>query len=1198
MTSSGNNQNLSNAVTQALALPLPHAPGQRLTWKRLPGSATSLALLHAAHRHNGPLLVVCPDASTATQLELELDFYQDSAKPLPVLPFPDRETLPYDHFSPHQDIVSQRLSTLYRLTDLARGIVIAPAATIMHRLPPRRFLDSHMLLLHPGQRFDIDSFRRRLESAGYSGVPQVMEHGEFAVRGSIIDLFPMGAHTPYRIDLLDDELESIRMFDPETQRSQNKIDRIELLPAKEFPVTEEGIKQFRQNFREAFAGDPQRCSLYRDISNGVLSAGIEYYLPLFFAETHTLFDYLPASTLVCVEDETDAAAETFWREAVERYEQRRYDNQRPILPPAQLFLQRPELFARINTFARVDLRSAKAQGGETSGVEVQGGQTAWFEILDGETADVDASSGVTAEVAVVPPMLPIATVTPNAAASATSEPLAAFLSFMNGFTAGRILIAAESAGRRETLLDLLAQTHARPAPVDTWSQFLRSDSPFAITVAPLERGLLLTQPKLAVISETQLFGDHVVQRRRRQRRGRDADAIIRDLAELHPDTPVVHEEHGIGRYRGLQTLDVGGTQTEFLLIEYAGNDKLYVPVASLHLISRYSGVSPEQAPLHKLGTDTWQKAKERAARKALDVAAELLDLYAQRAARQGHKVAPPDAQYAAFAATFPFEETPDQATAIQAVVEDMTSGRPMDRLICGDVGFGKTEVAMRAAFLAAVDGQQVAVLVPTTLLAQQHYQNFRDRFADWPIRIESLSRFRSTSDQQRIIADLAAGTVDIVIGTHKLLQPEIKFKQLGLVIIDEEHRFGVRQKEKFKALRANVDVLTLSATPIPRSMNMALSALRDLSIIATPPSKRLAIKTFIQEWSDATIHEACLREIRRGGQVYFVHNDIDTIERIADQLTALVPESTVRVGHGQMSERDLERVMRDFYHQRFNILVCTTIIETGIDVPTANTMVINRADRFGLAQLYQLRGRIGRSHHRAYAYLVIPPRAALSKDAEKRLDALASMEELGTGFTLAMHDLEIRGAGEILGDEQSGQIQEIGFDLYSELLERAVRAIQRGEKFDVHQPVNHGAEVELNVPALIPNTYLPDVHARLRLYKRISNAQTDDELRELQVEMIDRFGLLPQETKNLFEIMRLRQRATELGIRKLEAHAKGGRIVFMPTPKVRPEKIIRLIQTKTKEFKLDGDNKLRFIMEVPQAPERIKAVNQVLDAIA
>lgn len=1140
---------------------LPRKPGQRIGWQNLHGSAVALAAAQTAQNHDGPVVIVAADPHHAYQVELEVRFFLPDAT-VPILPFPDWETLPYDTFSPHQDIVSQRLTTLTRLPHLRHGIIIVPVTTLMHVLPPPSFLGSHTFLLKVGDQLDLDTLRARFESAGYRCVSQVMEHGEFAIRGSLVDLFPMGSNVPYRIDLFDDEVESIRTFATETQRSMDKLDEIRLLPAREFSQTADAIRLFRQNFRVEFGGDPQRSPIYRDVSNNLAPGGIEYYLPLFFDKTSTFFDHVPSNSAVIVLPGARNAATAFNSDTLERYEQRRHDIERPLLNPQRLFLAPDALFAAFNDMLRVDV------------------------LRDGDSYGGHAQQFSTRE----PPALPI-----NARAS---EPLAELTAFIDAAPDRRILIAAESAGRREALLELLGRHRIAISQYDSWAAFLGGDSRIGLTVAPLEQGLLLDDAQLAVISETQLFGEHAVQRRRRKTKERDPDSIIRDLSELNPGSPVVHAEHGIGRYLGLQTLTIDDIATEFLTLEYAEGNKLYVPVGSLHLINRYTGGAPETAPLHRLGSDQWSKAKERAAKRAVDVAAELLDTYARRAMRQGYAHPIPTLEYAAFASSFPFEETPDQANAIREVLGDLASEKPMDRLVCGDVGFGKTEVALRAAFVAAHNGFQVCVLVPTTLLAQQHYQNFLDRFADWPFRVEMISRFRSKTEQDVILGDLANGKVDIIVGTHKLIQPDVIFKNLGLVIIDEEHRFGVKQKEKLKALRSNVDILTLSATPIPRTLNMALSELRELSIIATPPSRRLAVKTFVQQWSDALIKEACLREIKRGGQVYFLHNDIDTIEKMATKISELVPEARVKVGHGQMSERDLERVMLDFYHQRFNVLVCTTIIETGIDVPSANTIVINRADRFGLAQLYQLRGRVGRSHHRAYAYLVVPPKKTLSKDAEKRLEALASIEELGAGFTLAIHDLEIRGAGEILGDDQSGQIHEVGFSLFSEMLERAVRSLKRGETPKLDEPLETVTDIDLGIPTLIPEDYLPDVHSRLVLYKRIASASDENGLRELQVEMIDRFGLLPPAAKNLFLVAELRLEAKQMGIEKIDGGPKGLRFIFNDKPNVNPAKIIRLIQMRPKQYKMDGQTKLRFIDDLVDAQSRLEAVREVMSSIA
>ncbi len=1136
--------------------------GDQTRWGRLYGSAMGLVVSATARRHNGIVLVVTSDMGAASRLENELRFYNGPDSDVPVFTFPDWETLPYDKFSPHQDIVSERLTILHQLPELDRGVLIVPISTLMHRLPPREFVQSRTLVLDVGDTINIDSMRRSLEESGYRCVSQAMEHGEFAVRGSLLDLYPMGSRLPYRIELFDDEVETIRTYDPENQRSIDKVDRVRLLSAREFPLDENGVRHFREAYRAAFEGDPKKSVVYRDVSQGIAPPGIEYYLPLFFERTETLFDYLPGSALLLTTEAVDEGVESFRRETQDRYELSRYNLDYPPLEPKRVFLEVPETFGQLKRLPRTRLQR--------------------FEIPEGERGVNYATEA--------PPSLTFDI--------RTEHPTDRLMQFVNGFP-GRVLFSAESPGRRETLLEMLRGCGLQPAAVESWREFMEADQPVGMLVTPLENGLVVDDPAIAVIAEPQLYGEHVVQRRRRNRsRARDADAVVRHLAELQVGAPVVHEDHGVGRYTGLQRLDIGGVEAEFLTLEYAGHDKLYVPVSSLHLISRYTGVSPETAPLHKLGSGQWEKAKRRASEKVRDVAAELLDIYARRAARQGVAYPLDRSQYAAFAAGFPFEETPDQQDAIDAVIADMVSPQPTDRLICGDVGFGKTEVAMRAAFTAVMGGKQVAVLVPTTLLAEQHFQNFRDRFADWPVQIETLSRFRSKKEQNQTMAGLEKGRIDIVIGTHKLLQPTMRYKDLGLVIIDEEHRFGVRQKDKFKALRSEVDVLTLTATPIPRTLNLALGGMRELSIIASPPARRLAVKTFVNEWNSGLIKEACLREIRRGGQVYFLHNDVDSIGRMARELQELVPEATVEVAHGQMRERELERVMSDFYHQRFNILVCTTIIETGIDIPTANTIIINRADRFGVAQLYQLRGRVGRSHHRAYAYLFTPSRQAITPDAVKRLEAVESIEELGTGFTLATHDLEIRGAGELLGDEQSGQMQEIGFTLYSELLERAVKALKEGKEPDLDKPLHQGTEIELGAPALIPDDYLPDVHSRLMLYKRIASAADRHELRELQVEMIDRFGLLPESTKTLFRITELKQKASPLGIIKVEFGDAGGRLIFTAEPSVDAMRIITLVQNDPETYRFEGGERLRIVRSMPDVEDRIEQLEQLLKHLA
>ncbi len=1131
-------------------------------WRRLFGSSRGLALVAAARAHTAPLLVIAADVRGAQQLEDEIMFYRGN-DPLPVLPFPDWEVLPYDAFSPHQEIISERVRALYRLADLKQGIVIVALPTLMHRTVPRAHIAAHSFLLEVGSRLDLDALRRQLADAAYQSVAQVISPGEFAVRGGIVDLFPMGSTQPYRLDLFDDRIESIRGFDPDNQRSGATFPRIELLPAREYPVTDAAIKRFRQEFRARFEGDPQRVPLYREVSEGNSPAGIEYYLPLFFEQMASLFDYLPAHTLCIEAVEHDPAARQFYREVEARYASLAHDRERPILKPELLFLSPDELSARLGAYARISLTA---------------------EDTAARKHDIVFNTAP-------PPALPVDT--------KAERPYHSFAQYLQDYP-GRVLIVAETAGRREMLRDLLIDYGFHPQACDSWPEFLQQNAKLSLACAALDKGAVLEDPALSIVTEPQLYGERVAQRRRRAESARDMDAIIRSLAELKVGDAVVHEAHGVGRYLGLQTMRVGDAQNEFLALEYAGGDKLYIPVTALHLISRYTGTDPDHAPLHKLGSDTWDKAKRRAREKAHDAAVELLEIYAQRAARKGYNFAAPDAHYFAFAADFPFEETPDQTRVIQEVLSDMHSDKPMDRLVCGDVGFGKTEVAMRAAFMAVHDHKQVAVLVPTTLLAQQHYQNFSDRFANLPVKIELLSRFRSKTEQAAALAALAAGKVDIVIGTHRLLQDDVRFKQLGLVIIDEEHRFGVRQKEQMKKLRTHVDVLTLTATPVPRTLNMALSNLRDVSLIGTPPQARLAIKTFVTQWNDVIVREACVREIRRGGQVYFLHNDVKTMEAALKRLQELVPEADIRIAHGQMPERDLERVMLDFYHQRFHILLCSTIIETGIDVPTANTIIIERADKFGLAQLHQLRGRVGRSHHRAYAYLLVPTPGAMTGDAQKRLDAIASLEDLGAGFALASHDLEIRGAGELLGESQSGQIDEIGFSLYTELLNRAVATIKAGKTLDVEQDWQQGgmAEIDLQTPALLPTDYVGDPHLRLVLYKRVASARDEVELQDLQNEIVDRFGPLPPAGKMLFKVTALKLLAAPLGIRKIEAGPKGGKIEFEQKPNVDPTRIIRLLQSAPKRYRLDGPTRLRINADLADGDARLNAMKTILQEIA
>nr|WP_272886147.1 transcription-repair coupling factor [Stutzerimonas kunmingensis] len=1135
--------------------PLPAASGKQ-HWGNLPGAALSLAIAEAASNAKRFTLLLTADSQSAERLQEELAFF---APQLAVLHFPDWETLPYDIFSPHQDIVSQRIAALYQLPELSHGVLVVPITTALHRLAPKRFLLGSSLVLDVGQKLDVEQMRLRLEAAGYRCVDTVYEHGEFAVRGALIDLFPMGSPLPYRIDLFDDEIETLRTFDPENQRSIDKVESIRLLPAREFPLKKEAVTGFRARFRERFDVDFRRCPIYQDLSTGITPAGIEYYLPLFYEETATLFDYLPEDSQVFSLPGIEQAAEQFWSDVRNRYEERRVDPERPLLPPAELFMPVEDCFARLKLWPRV---VASQQ-------------------------DVEPGIGRERFTAQALPELAIE--------AKASEPLGKLRRFLDEY-AGRVLFTAESAGRREVLLELLARLKLRPQEVEGWEEFLASQEGLAITIAPLDEGLQLDD--VALVAESPLFGQRVMQRRRREKSRDGGENVIKNLTELREGSPVVHIDHGVGRYQGLVTLEIEGQAQEFLLLQYAEDAKLYVPVASLHLIARYTGSDDALAPLHRLGSETWQKAKRKAAEQVRDVAAELLDIYARRAAREGYAFKDPQVDYETFAAGFPFEETPDQQAAIDAVREDLLSAKPMDRLVCGDVGFGKTEVAMRAAFIAVHGGRQVGVLVPTTLLAQQHYNSFRDRFADWPVRVEVMSRFKSAKEVQSAIAELAEGKIDILIGTHKLLQDDVKFSNLGLVIIDEEHRFGVRQKEQLKALRSEVDILTLTATPIPRTLNMSIAGMRDLSIIATPPARRLSVRTFVMEQQNTVIKEALLRELLRGGQVYYLHNDVKTIEKCASDLQALVPEARVAIGHGQMRERDLEQVMSDFYHKRFNVLVASTIIETGIDVPSANTIIIERADKFGLAQLHQLRGRVGRSHHQAYAYLLTPTRKAMTDDAQKRLEAIANAQDLGAGFVLATHDLEIRGAGELLGEGQSGQIQAVGFTLYMEMLERAVKAIRKGEQPNLEQPLGGGPEINLRLAALIPEDYLPDVHARLILYKRIANAADEDGLKELQVEMIDRFGLLPEPTKNLVRLTLLKLQAEKLGITKIDAGPQGGRIEFSADTSVDPMVLIKLIQSQPNRYKFEGATLFKFQVPMERPEERFNTLEALLERLA
>ena len=1126
---------------------------QSCYWQGIEGCATSLAIANAAAKTGGPLLLLCENNEKVEQSIRELKYFCASHEELPVFSLPDWETLPYDNFSPHQDIISERLSALFHLPQLDRGVLVLSITSLMHRLPPHRYIAANSLNLRVGQKLEIEQIREQLILAGYQAVDSVFEHGEFAVRGSIIDIYPMGSLVPFRIDLFDDEIETLRTFDPESQRSDERVEKIKLLPGREYPLDEAGIAAFRNRFHELFDIDLRQCPLYQDVSDGINSPGLEYYLALFFEELSSLFDFMPENTIVIKQGDLKAAGEQFWQDIESRYEDRQIDRFRPILNPDDVFIRVEQILSKTRDFRQIEFKAHD------------------------NALDLGSIS--------LPDL-------------ASNPRLAKPFKLAEDFIASnklRVLFCAESAGRRESLIELLKQVGISPAPADHWAEFATSNDDIGITVAPLDQGLWLQQENLALITETQLFGNRVAQRRRRTRTQSNTDFIVKSLTELRINDAVVHIDHGVGRYRGLQTIITDGQTTEFLTLEYANESKLYVPVASLHLISRYSGAEQEAAPLNHLGTDLWQKTKRKAAEKIHDVATELLEIYAQRQARKGYSYAIEEDEYEKFSASFPFEETPDQENSINQVVEDMKSGRSMDRLVCGDVGFGKTEVAMRAAFIAVQNNKQVALLVPTTLLAQQHYESFKDRFANWPIVIEVISRFKTAAEQKEAIQKVVNGKIDILIGTHKLLHAEIDYSNLGLLIIDEEHRFGVRQKEKLKSLRANVDILTLTATPIPRTLNMALSGIRDLSLIVTPPARRLSVKTFVREQQDSLIKEAISRELLRGGQVFYLHNEVKSINRAAEHLQEIIPQARNCIAHGQMAEKDLEKVMADFYHKRYNILVCTTIIETGIDIPSANTILIHRADKFGLAQLHQLRGRVGRSHHQAYAYLLLPSHSRLNRDAQKRIEAIQAATTLGAGFTLASHDLVIRGAGELLGDEQSGHMQKIGFSLYTELLEEAVDAIKAGRRPSPDMDLDKSIEVNLRIPALIPEDYLPDIHTRLIMYKRIASSRDLEDLQELQVEMIDRFGLLPESLKLLFRLTELKLRAQKFGIKKIDANVSSGKIEFNSATGVDPMSLVQLIQDDPKHFKLSHGNQLQFSHESKDADAKLLFINSVLD---
>ena len=1142
--------------------PLNFSPGKRLDWYSLAGDSPALMLAKLAQTHQGVIVLITPDMQTAGQLQSNLEFFLEDSN-IPIYPFPDWEILPYDHFSPHQDIISQRLSTLYQLPQAQQGILVLPLSTLTQRLAPQSYIQSHSLILQQGQKIDFDKLSQQLQQAGYRRVEQVSEHGEYTLRGgSLLDLYPMGSKQPYRIDLFDDEIETLHTFDPETQRrGKQALTEIKLLPAREYPLTTESIALFKQNWLDSFPNDKLQSSLYKDVCKAIPSAGLEFYTPLFFQQTHSLFDYLGDNALCFTLGNLHDKMQQHWHSILERYEQLRHDIQQPILEPQRLFLSVEQLFQQLKQQSYIRLHPDNSDNQQRLHFNAQPAPD--FKLNHRQ-----------------------------------KNPLAPVQDYLTE-PQRRVLFCAESNGRREALIELLAKYSIYPQRLNSFADFQNQQIDLAITIAPLDQGFSYQQNNIEIvlITENQLFGERVAQRRLREKNNGAQDNIIRHLDELKIGDAIVHEEHGVGRYLGLTTLKIDELSTEFLQLEYAKQAKLYVPITSLHLIGRFGGVDPEHAPLHQLGNKQWQKAKQKAAKRAYDVAAELLDIHARRAARQGHAFKLDPLEYQNFAQSFPFEETPDQAQAIQAVLKDMQQVKPMDRLVCGDVGFGKTEVAMRAAFVAAQAGHQVAILVPTTLLAQQHYETFSDRFADWALKVALLSRFRTSKQQTETLKALETGEIDIIVGTHKLLQNSVKFKRLGLIIIDEEHRFGVKQKERFKALRAELDILTLTATPIPRSLNMAMSDLRDLSIIATPPSRRLAINTFICQWQNDILREAMQRELQRGGQIYFLHNKVDSIEKIAREVRELMPDARVGVAHGQMPERQLEQVMQDFYHRHHHILVCTTIIETGIDIPTANTIIIDRADKLGLAQLYQLRGRVGRSHHRAYAYLIAPPKRSISKDAQKRLEVISQLEELGVGFTLATHDLEIRGAGEFLGEEQSGHMQEIGFSLYTDLLERAVSALKQGKDPALERPLDHGTEIDLQVSALLPDDYVHDVHTRLNLYKRIASAANADSLRDLKIELIDRFGLLPDIAKNLFAITALKFKTTALGINKISLGDQGGKLQFNEKPPIDPMRLIQFIQKYPAQYRLDQQQNIHIHKDLKDIHARIQIIENFISAI-
>jgi transcription-repair coupling factor (superfamily II helicase) len=1124
--------------------------GRKTYWGSLYGSADALALIEYIKKQPQVILLIANDITHLDNLYNSLNFYNDD---LDILTFDNWEILAYDQFSPHPDITSNRLSTLAKLKTLKQGVVITTLETLFSRLCPLEFSEQYSFSIKVGDELELNRFSEKLLKIGYNRVNTVMEHGEFNIRGSLVDLYPMGAKSPYRIDLFDKNIETIRTFSTSTQRSKSQVDAIVLLPAREFPTDKSSIELFKRNYELEFS---KQDFIYTEVSEGRLPSGIEFYLPLFFNSTNTLFEYLPKNISVATSAGFSSQVDSTYAVIQSRFDNAKQDLDRPPLDINQVFISKNQLFSAIKQQPQLVISHSK---------------------LENKIGNLNFNSK----------LLPPLRIDPQA-----KNPLSKLSSFVSRFK-NRILIVCQSQGRQSILEELLNNHQLSAHTTKNWQDFLANGQSLSITSQPLNQGLLSND--IAIITEENLFGQEVVQQQRRRRaKHKDFDEAIKSLVEIKQGDPIVHENYGVGRYLGLRTQTYDGQSQDFLQLEYAGGAKLMVPMTSLNLISRYSGALPENAPLHKLGTPQWSKAKKKAGEALHDVAAELLEIYAKRETQIGFAFPEPNDAYSSFVASFPFEETPDQLTTMGEVLADMQSRKPMDRLVCGDVGFGKTEIAMRAAFLAVEADKQVAILVPTTLLAKQHHRSFVDRFVDYPVEIAALSRFQTPKEQKIIIEKLSTGNIDIVIGTHKIIQGRIKYKNLGLVIIDEEHRFGVKQKEALKKIRGQSDILTMTATPIPRTLNMALGSLRELSIIATPPAKRSAIQTFVQEWQDSNIKEACSRELHRGGQIFVLHNDIDSIDNMAENLKQLMPNIRVRIAHGQMPTRELEHIMGDFYHARFQILVCTTIIETGIDIPNANTIIINNAQNFGLAQLHQLRGRVGRSHHRAYAYLIIKSHQSLSKDAKKRLDAIESLEELGAGFMLANHDLEIRGAGDLLGDNQSGKISEIGFNLYHDLLKRTIDAIRSGRKINLDEPINNEIQIDCGLPSIIPQNYLEDVHERLVLYKRISSCKTNNDLKELQIEMIDRFGLLPDSTKHLFANTRLKLFCEKIGINEINLYDDKAIITFGNKNTIEPIKIIQLIQQHPKKYQLQGQHKLIIKEDMPENIKRIELVENLL----